>query len=81
MDDMKAMIVRFKDAGKVLGVSAQTVRNYAKTGILDAVRVPGRSRAIGITKASLDQFAERCRQKPVEAIVPPVQGVASEPAP
>lgn len=81
MDGLNVMIVRFKDAAKVLGVSAQTVRNYAKTGVVHAVLVPGRSRAIGITKASLDAFAERFILKPAVAAGAPAQGIASEPAP
>ena len=51
-------VVRREEAGKLLGVSAKRVDQLARAGILKRVQVPGTSRSIGISEASIRAITE-----------------------
>ncbi len=49
-------IVSFSRAAGRLATTPPTVKNYAKRGLLEVVRLPGRKRASGVTGASLEKL-------------------------
>ncbi len=51
-------VIRREEAGRLLGVSAKRVDQLARAGILKRVGVPGTSRSIGISEASIRAITE-----------------------
>jgi DNA-binding MarR family transcriptional regulator len=46
-------IIRREEAAKYLGVSVKRVDQLSRSGFLKRIQIPGTSRAIGITEASI----------------------------
>lgn len=51
-------VIRRGEAARILGFSAKRVDQLARAGILKRVTVPGTSRSIGITEASVRAITE-----------------------
>ena len=51
-------VIRRSEAARILGFSAKRVDQLARSGILKRVSVPGTSRSIGITEASIRAISE-----------------------
>ena len=54
--DVRKEILTAEEAGKVLGLSSRTVWNLIKQGALARVRLPGRKRSCGISRASVESL-------------------------
>ena len=68
----KKLLYNLEEAGAILSLSSWTVRDYVKTGLIKAARVPhpfnaGKflSRPILIHRDELKSFAEKCRSSEV----------------
>lgn len=51
-------VIRREEAGRLLGVSPKRVDQLARAGILKRIVVPGTSRSIGISEASIRAITE-----------------------
>jgi hypothetical protein len=51
-------VIRREEAGKLLGVSPKRIDQLARAGILKRITVPGTSRSIGISEASIRAITE-----------------------
>jgi hypothetical protein len=68
----KKLLYNLEEAGAILSLSSWTVRDYVKTGLIKAAKVPHPfnpqkllSRPILIHREELESFARRCRNPEV----------------
>ncbi|MCI0604349.1 helix-turn-helix domain-containing protein [bacterium] len=68
----KKLLYNLEEAGALLSLSSWTVRDYVKTGVIKAAKVPHPfnphkflSKPILIHRDELESFAEKCRSKEV----------------
>ncbi len=52
-------VVRREEAAKYLGSSARKIDRLSRVGIIRKIKIPGTTRAIGISKASLRALTDR----------------------